>query len=90
MSEHLLQWVPYLATVKQSWIGFGATAVVLLVIFLSKTAKKSQNYPPGPPRDPIVGNARQMIGDHIELRFTEWGKRYGTFYSFSFGNRALT
>lgn len=83
MSEHLLQWIPYLATIEQSRIGWGAVMAVLLVIFLSKVAKKSPNYPPGPPRDPILGNARQMICDHIELRFTEWGKRYGTLYSFS-------
>jgi len=61
----------------------------LLVIFLSKVTKKSPNYPPGPPRDPILGNARQMTGDYIELKFTEWGKRYGLFYSFTVGIGAL-
>ena len=63
---------------------------MLLVIFLSKVTKKSPNYPPGPPRDPIIGNARQMTEDHIELKFTEWGKRYGPFYSLLVGMRALT
>ena len=89
MSKHLLQWAPYLATAEQSWIGLGVIVAVLLVIFLSNVTKKSPNYPPGPPRDPILGNARQMIGDHIELRLTKWGKRYGTFYSLLFGTRAL-
>ena len=90
MSEHLLQWAPSLATLEPSQIGHGAVLAVLLVIFLSKVTKKSPNYPPGPPRDPILGNARQMTGDYIELRFTEWGKRYGLFRSFSVEIRTLT
>lgn len=76
MPEHLLHWLPSLATLELSKIGWGAIAVPLLVVFLS-TLTKRPNYPPGPPRDPILGNARQMAGDYIELRFTEWGKRYG-------------
>jgi hypothetical protein len=73
MSEHLLQWAPSLATLEPSQIGWGAVVAVLLAVSLSKAVKKSPNYPPGPPRDPILGNARQMTGDYIELRFTEWG-----------------
>lgn len=83
MSEHLLHWAPFLTTLEPSRICWGAVGAILLVISLSKAAKKSPNYPPGPPRDPILGNARQMTGDHIELRFTEWGRRYGMFHSFS-------
>jgi len=89
MSEHSLQWAPFLATLELSQIGRGAVVAVLLVIFLSKVTKKSPNYPPGPPRDPIIGNARQMTGDYIELRFTEWGKCYGLFYLSSVETRAL-
>ena len=63
--------------------------IVLLAIFLSKVTKKSPNYPPGPPRDPIIGNARQMTEDHTELKFTEWGKRYGPFYSLLVGMRLM-
>ena len=86
MSEHLLQWpVSFPPTLELSRVGWGAAAAVLLAIFLSKMTKKSPNYPPGPPRDPIIGNARQMTGDNIELRFTEWGKRYGASYSLSVG-----
>ena len=77
MSEHLLQWVPSQVTPERSRIGWGVVVAVLVVTFLSKATRKSPNYPPGPPRDPILGNARQMTGDHIERRFAEWGKRYG-------------
>jgi len=90
MSEYLLQMVPSLGTLEPSRIGWGAVVVVFLVIILSKVKTKPLNYPPGPPRDPIIGNARQMTGDYIELRFTEWGKRYGMPYSFSLGARTLT
>ena len=89
MYEHLLQWVPPLTALEPSQVGRGTVVAVLLVIFLSKATKKSPNYPPGPPRDPILGNVRQMTGDYIELRFTEWGKRYGLFYSFPVGIGAL-
>jgi len=90
MSKHLLQWVPSQVALEQSRIGWGAVVAVLIVTFLSKATRKSQNYPPGPPRDPILGNARQMTGDFIERRFTEWGKSYGRPHSFSVGIRAFT
>lgn len=82
MSEHLLQRVPSPETFELSRIGWGTVVVALLVTLLSKVMKKAPNYPPGPPRDPILGNARQMTGDYIERRFAEWGKRYGMPYSF--------
>jgi hypothetical protein len=77
MSEHPLLLTHSLAALEPSQICWGLFSAVVLVIVLSKAAKKHPNYPPGPPRDPIFGNARQMTGEHIELKFTEWGKRYG-------------
>lgn len=88
MPKHLLQWAPSLAALKLPQIGLGAVAATLLVILLARVTKKSQNYPPGPPRDPIVGHARQMTGSYIELRLTEWGKRYGISHPFSVRIRA--
>jgi len=91
MSEHLFPCAPSLTTLEPTQIGWGAVASVVLAAFLYyKVTKKSPNYPPGPPRDPILGNARQMAGDHIELKFTDWGKRYGMSYIFSAGLRALS
>ena len=34
-------------------------------------------YPPGPPPDPIIGNARAMASDELERVFAAWGKEYG-------------
>lgn len=89
MYEHLLQWVPSLTALEPSQVGRGTVVAALLAIFLSKVTKKSPNYPPGPPRDPILGNARQMTGDYIELKFAEWGKRYGLCCPFTVGIGAL-
>lgn len=74
MPEHLLR---DLSTLELSHTRWGIVATVVLVVFLRVVTKKSPSYPPGPPRDPILGNARQMTVDNIELKFTEWGKRYG-------------
>ena len=90
MSEHFLQLAPPLVTLKPLQICCGAVASVVLAIFLVKMTRKSLNYPPGPPRDPILGNARQMAGNYIELKLTEWGERYGIFYLFSVRIRALS
>lgn len=77
MSEHLLQWVPSPTTLEPSRVGWGVAVAVSLAILLSKVTKKSPNYPPGPPKFPVLGNATQMTGDYIERRFAEWGKIYG-------------
>ena len=78
MSVHLLQQsIPPLKAFEPSQICWVTLTALVVVVLLSKVMKKSPNYPPGPPRDPILGNARQMTGENIELRFTEWGKRYG-------------
>lgn len=85
MSEHLLQWVPSPVTLEPSRIGWGAVVAVSLAILLSKVTKKPLNYPPGPPRVPVLGNALQMTGDYIERTFAEWGKRYGLYFHFQLG-----
>ncbi|KAJ6533878.1 hypothetical protein DFH09DRAFT_846888, partial [Mycena vulgaris] len=33
--------------------------------------------PPGPPRDPMIGNLRQMPSAKAPLVFHEWAKTYG-------------
>lgn len=76
MYDDIFPWAVTLAPLRPFQMGCGALTVLLLATFLYKM-RNSPNYPPGPPRDPVFGNARQMTGDHIELKFTEWGKRYG-------------
>ena len=41
---------------------------------------QSLPYPPGPPPDPIIGNARAMTSDDLERVFAAWGKKYGALF----------
>lgn len=58
-------------------------AVALAGIVVASTWKGSQSlpYPPGPPPDPFIGNARAMASDELERLFAAWGKKYGAPYS---------
>jgi cytochrome P450 len=66
---------------------FGLAAVTF-VYFFRVLAKKSPKfpYPPGPPETSwLFGNALELpdvrMGHHVDLKFLEWGKEYGTFYT---------
>jgi len=52
-------------------------AVAGLVVFSKWRSSQSLPYPPGPPPDPIIGNARAMASDELERVFAAWGKKYG-------------
>ena len=54
-------------------------AVALTGLVAASRWKSSQSlpYPPGPPPDPIIGNARAMASDELERVFAAWGKKYG-------------
>ncbi|PVF97215.1 cytochrome P450 [Serendipita vermifera] len=36
-----------------------------------------QPYPPGPPREPLIGALRSFPRDHFLQRFNEWARKYG-------------
>ncbi|KAF9645975.1 cytochrome P450 [Thelephora ganbajun] len=52
-------------------------AVTGLVAISKWKGSQSLPYPPGPPPDPIIGNARAMGSDELERVFAAWGKKYG-------------
>jgi hypothetical protein len=57
--------------------------VVLLVLIASRALYRyfsSPNlpYPPGPPRDPIIGNLRGFPIEYQEKTFAQWANKYGT------------
>ncbi|KAF9516526.1 hypothetical protein BS47DRAFT_1340643 [Hydnum rufescens UP504] len=53
-------------------------ALLLSAMYLfTRRPKQSYPYPPGPPQIVFVGNALDMPGAHKELKFSEWGKKYG-------------
>jgi hypothetical protein len=39
--------------------------------------RRAAMLPPGPPRDPLIGNLRQMPSQEAPLVFHEWAKKYG-------------
>ena len=55
-------------------------AVTGLVVVSKWKGSHSLPYPPGPPPDPIIGNARAMASDELERVFAAWGKKYGTLF----------
>lgn len=54
-----------------------AVALTSLVAVSKWKNSQSLPYPPGPPPDPIIGNARAMASDELERVFAAWGKKYG-------------
>lgn len=57
-----------------------AVAVAGIVVASKWKGSQSLPYPPGPPPDPFIGNARAMASDELERVFAAWGKEYGVFH----------
>jgi hypothetical protein len=54
------------------------TGLVGLVLLKALTKPKlSAPLPPGPPRDPILGNLRHYSADDPYKTFCQWAKTYG-------------
>jgi hypothetical protein len=43
--------------------------------------QKTYLYPPGPPRDPLIGAIRSFPKDHFHERLVEWAGTYGMIVS---------
>ncbi|KAJ6557549.1 cytochrome P450 [Mycena capillaripes] len=54
-----------------------AFCAALFFFWTSSRRRGSSRLPPGPPRDPFIGNLRQMPTEQAPLMFHEWGKTYG-------------
>ncbi|KAI5240963.1 cytochrome P450 [Aureobasidium subglaciale] len=69
------------------------SAIVVGVIVLGLKAltvgRRSNDYPPGPPTIPILGNIHQMPKRDAHLQFQRWADEYGPIYSLMLGTRVL-
>ncbi|KAJ7804266.1 cytochrome P450 [Mycena olivaceomarginata] len=54
-----------------------AFCAALFFFWTSSRRRGASRLPPGPPRDPLIGNLRQMPTEQAPLMFHEWGKTYG-------------
>jgi hypothetical protein len=55
----------------------GFALLLSAICLFTRRPKQSYPYPPGPPQTVFLGNARDMPEAHKELKFSEWGKKYG-------------
>ncbi|KAL2838959.1 cytochrome P450 [Aspergillus pseudoustus] len=63
--------------------GFAVIARLLLI------GRRPQNYPPGPPTLPLLGNIHQMPTRDCHLQFEKWAREYGPVYSLMLGTQCL-
>lgn len=42
--------------------------------------KSDHKYPPGPPRDPLIGNLRQFPNNRFADAFSRWARQYGKLF----------
>ncbi|XP_040204356.1 cytochrome P450 2K1-like [Rana temporaria] len=61
------------------------TCVVLAIFWLSEKKKNHPNYPPGPPRLPIIGNMHIINMNKPYKTFHELAEKYGSVYSLQIG-----
>jgi hypothetical protein len=61
--------------------GFGLVAVSVLYLCNKALSgpKRKVVYPPGPAKDPFIGNLRQFPKDNWWPVFNKWQKEYGVY-----------
>lgn len=68
---------PQLRT-SMAWIMYLLSLLGLGSWLYFRARRQRYNLPPGPPRDPILGNLRIMPTEQAPFVFHEWSKKYGT------------
>ena len=72
---------------------FIPATLLFFVFLLNRPRNKAKNglpLPPGPPRDPIIGNLRVVPTVRQPETFHEWAKTYGVYQISSQHSRLLT
>lgn len=70
-----------MSQITSSPLKLGAVAASLIAFgyIYTKAACRSEKYPPGPPRDPFIGNLRQFPKSRMSDAFSRWAKEYGRY-----------
>ncbi|GAW19712.1 hypothetical protein ANO14919_092010 [Xylariales sp. No.14919] len=66
-----------------------ASVVVILLYRLSRTGRRPEGYPPGPPTLPVIGNLHLMPKKKGRLQFERWANEYGPIYSLVLGTQVM-
>ncbi|KAI0415240.1 cytochrome P450 [Xylaria grammica] len=66
-----------------------ASVVVILLYRLSRTGRRPEGYPPGPPTLPLIGNLHLMPKQKGHLQFERWANEYGPIYSLILGTQVM-
>ncbi|KAJ7614588.1 cytochrome P450 [Mycena polygramma] len=61
-------------------VGVGVYILWSLRLFYA-SSKRGPDFPPGPPTLPFIGNILDFPREHLQFKFTEWSKIYGSIYS---------
>ncbi|KAB0340552.1 hypothetical protein FD754_023029, partial [Muntiacus muntjak] len=71
------------AALRPGTVLLGTLAFLFFVDFIKR--RRPKNYPPGPPRLPLVGNFFQMDLEKAHLTIQQFAKKYGNIFSLDFG-----
>ncbi|KAJ7071651.1 cytochrome P450 [Mycena amicta] len=72
---------------SQTLVIAGTLFAVAIWLVLRRQRTQSRALPPGPPREPLIGNLRQMPAHHAAEVFHDWAKTYGDVMYLSVLNR---
>jgi hypothetical protein len=63
--------------VELAGVGLAAASVLYVCSKAFSGPNEKRIYPPGPPKDPLIGNLRQFPKDNWWYVFSGWQKEYG-------------
>ncbi|RYP12514.1 hypothetical protein DL765_007276 [Monosporascus sp. GIB2] len=68
----------------------GITVFVVAVLWkLNRIGRRPNDYPPGPPTLPLIGNLHQIPSERRHIQFTKWAEEYGPIYSLMLGTQVM-
>jgi hypothetical protein len=71
----------------QTSVLLALVGILLILWRISKVGQRPQDYPPGPPTLPIIGNLHLIPTESRHLQFHKWAKEYGPIYSVILGTQ---